>query len=111
MSGLRQVSVLLVDAIVNRFDNKFASDIVFGVGMKILTEDIPLDERNSDSRRAFTKNNRGMGERNESASRHTVEGGGGTNFMTEVVSSLCLSVINVSTHYEGKGWSVDDLIV
>lgn len=111
MSGLRQVSVLLVDAIVNRFDNKFASDIVFGVGMKTLTEDIPLDERNSDSRRAFTKNNRGMGERNESASRHTVEGGGGTNFMTEVVSSLCLSVINVSTHYEGKGWSVDDLIV
>lgn len=102
MSGLRQVSVLLMDAVVNRFDTKFASDIVFGVGMKTLTEDIPLDERNSDSRQAFTKNNRDMGERNESASRHTVEGGSGANFMSEVVFSLCLSVINVSTHYGGK---------
>ena len=31
-----------------------------------------------------------------------VEGGSGANFMSEVVFSLCLSVINVSTHYGGK---------
>lgn len=102
MSGLRQVSVLLIDAIVTRFGKKFASDLIFGVGMKTLTEDIPLDERNLDSRLAFTKNNRDMGERNVSASRHTVEGAPGASFMGEVITSLCLSVINVSTHYQGK---------
>lgn len=103
MSGLRQVSVLLMDAVVTRFDTKFASTIVFGVGMQIFGDDIPLDERNLDSRRAFTKNNRDMGERNQSTSRHTtMEGGAGASFMSEVISSLCLSVINVSTYYEGK---------
>lgn len=102
MSTMRQVAVLLMDAVVTRFDCKFASDIIFGTGLKTFSDDIPLDERNLDSRRAFTKNNRDMGEKNVSASRHTVGGKGGGSFMSEVVTSLCLSVINVSTYYEGK---------
>jgi hypothetical protein len=102
MSSMRQIAVLLMDAIVTRFDGKFASDIVFGTGLKTLSEEMPLDERNLDSRRAYTNNNRDMGERNVSSSRHTVAGKGGGSFMSEVISSLCLSVINVSTYYEGK---------
>jgi hypothetical protein len=100
LSGLRQVAVLLMDSIVGRFDARFASDMVFGSDMRTFADDMPLDERKLDSRLAYTKNNRDMGERNMSTSRHTMSGGG-ASFMAEVVSALCLSVINVSTYYEG----------
>jgi Uncharacterised conserved protein len=102
MCGLRQIAVLLMDAVVTRFDSKFVSDISFGVGLKAIADDVPLDERNLDSQRAFSRNNRDMGQKMHSTSRHTVDGSIGINFMTEVVSSLCLSLINVSTNYKGE---------
>jgi len=64
MFGLRQISVLLMDAVAKRFNSKFATDILFGAGMKGISENMPLDERNLDSKRAYSKNNRGMGEKN-----------------------------------------------
>mmetsp|Transcript_17525 Transcript_17525/g.25932 ORF Transcript_17525/g.25932 Transcript_17525/m.25932 type:complete len:1277 (-) Transcript_17525:60-3890(-) len=102
MFGLRQIAVLLMDAVVKRFSSKFASNILFGAGMKAVSDEIPLDERTLDSKRAYSKNNRDMGQKMESGSRQSVTGGGGSSsFMGEVVSALSLSIINVSMFYEG----------
>ena len=102
MLHLRQLSVLMFDAMVSRFESKFASDMIFGVGMKTLGEDIPLDERHLDTRRAHILNNRGIGGGSNMQSRYSiVKGSAGANYMNEVVSALCFTVINVSTNYKG----------
>lgn len=101
MYGLRQIAVLLMDAIMKRFGSKFASDILFGVGMKAVSDDIPLDERSLDSKRAYSRNNRDMGQKIDLDSRQSLSGKSGSSFMGEVVSALSLSIINVSMHYEG----------
>jgi hypothetical protein len=102
MLHLRQLSVLMFDAMVSRFESKFASDMIFGVGMKTLGEDIPLDERHLDTRRAHILNNRGIGGGSNMESRYSiVKGSAGASYMNEVVSALCFTVINVSTNYKG----------
>lgn len=102
MLHLRQLSVLMFDAMVSRFDSKFASEMIFGIGMKTFGEDIPLDERHLDTRRAHILNNRGIGGGSNLESRYSLsKGSAGANYMNEVVSALCFTVINVSTNYKG----------
>jgi len=102
MLHLRQLSVLMFDAMISRFDSKFVSDMIFGVGMKTFGEDIPQDERHLDTRRAHMMTNRGIGGGSKLESRYSLaKGSSGANYMNEVVSALCFTVINVSTNYKG----------
>ena len=103
MLHLRQLSVLMFDAMISRFDSKFVSDMIFGVGMKTFGEDIPQDEHHLDTRRAHMMTNRGIGGGSKLESRYSLaKGSSGANYMNEVVSALCFTVINVSTNYKGE---------
>lgn len=102
MIPLREVAVLLLDVIVSKFETKFVSDLAFGTGLRTFSDEIPVDERRSDSRRAHAMNNRGMGGGGNLESRRALAPGGEASFMGEVVSSLCSSVTNVTCFANGK---------
>ena len=107
MIGLRDISVLLFDSVVNRFDPKFAGDLIFGVGLKTFGDDTPMDERRLDSRLAHARNNRGMGGGSNLESRRSLRSSGETSFMGEIVEALCTSIVNVSCFANGE--SVEDV--
>lgn len=102
MVHLRQLAVLMFDAMTSRFEPSFLSTMLLGVGMKTMGNATPLDEQHSDTDRAHVKNNRGMGSSMNSNSRYALDKrSSGASYMNEVVSALCLSIVNVSTSYKG----------
>jgi len=104
IAGLRNLSVLAMDAALSRFDGKFVCDMLFGTGMKSFSNDIPMDERRLDTKRVHKMHDRGMGGRASVQSRRSLQPaspGGVQNFVAEVVASLCVGVVNATSQWKG----------
>lgn len=103
LSQLRSLAVLSIDAALSRFDGTFVSDMLFGAGMRTFANDIPMDERRTDTRVVRDRHDRDIGGAGVLDSRHTLpsrgtqlQKGGGSSF-NEVISSLCASVLTTSS--------------
>jgi len=104
IAGLRNLSILAMDAALSRFDGKVVCDMLFGTGMKTFSNDIPMDERRLDTKRVQKMHDRGMGGPASVESRRSLQSaspGRGQNFVAEVVASLCVGVVNATSSWKG----------
>lgn len=105
---MKEMSLLTVDAAASKFDGKFLGNLIFGSGMKSHRDEIPMDERNVDSRSAYVDTNRNMGGGSNLESRYNFKRDTlsqanrvDSNPTLDVITPLCGSVITASSGLEG----------
>jgi hypothetical protein len=107
LSDLRPLSVMAVDSAVSAFGEKFVSDIILGVDLQKFADDMPKDERKSDSKWARALDDRDMGGPMKFESRlalgEATGGKIGFDCMNEVLSSFRSCLMHAAP--SGKGES------
>jgi hypothetical protein len=98
MSDLQPLAVLAIDAAVSVFEEKFVSDILLGLDLKKFADNMPIDERKSDSTWAHGMDDRDIGGSVVRESRQSlgapVGGKIGFDHMGEVISSFRSCLVN-----------------
>jgi hypothetical protein len=98
MSDLQPLAVLAIDAAVSVFEEKFVSDILLGLDLKKFADNMPIDERKSDSTWAHGTDDRDIGGSIVRESRQSLgaPAGGkiGFDHMGEVISSFRSCLVN-----------------
>ena len=106
LSDLRPLSVMAVDSAVSAFNEKFVSDMILGVDLQKFADNMPTDERKSDSKWAQALDDRGMGGPMKFESRQALgeatNGKVGFDCMNEVLSSFRSCLMHAAPSGKGK---------
>ena len=106
LSDLRPLAALAVDSAVSVFNEQFVADIMLGLDVKKFADNMPVDERTSDSKWAHLLDDRGMGGPALLDSRRSIgePSGGKVGFdhMNEVLSSFRSCLIYAIPGGNGK---------
>lgn len=105
-SDFGPLSVATMDAALSAFDERFVGEILFGSGLKRFDDDLPLDERQSDSALARAEDDRDMGSARPISSRRSLQSSSvasiGSDTVSEVIAALCASVMSAVPGVSGK---------
>jgi hypothetical protein len=106
LSDLRPLSVMAVDSAVSAFGEKFVADMILGVDLQKFADNMPKDERKSDSKWARALDDRGMGGPMKFESRQALgeatSGKVGFDCMNEALSSFRSCLMHAAPSRKGK---------
>lgn len=110
LSDLRPMSILAVETAVSKFPAKFLSDILFGTDLQKFQDNLPLDERSSNSYLAQLDDRDIGGGTMAGQSRHTLGDAGtgriGHGYRSEVLSAFRSCILRAMP--AGKGsWELE----